>query len=184
MQGLAIWKPIHAALDQLDEISGAAYDKLQADQAARVWPIDREAHRTYNIVRELYVKLGDAYRKAIYGLAKQANESAAKLRVTSYVLEVHDMPGGIMYSDRDSMQHNTTEVCFPLSAARSLYDHIASVHLIKRRAGGGYDLEDQIAGDLIDDIEIKLPRVRKATADAALNTYERLRPKMRIWIDV
>lgn len=184
MQGLPTWKPIHAALDQLYKIHDAAYDKLQADQQNHVWPHDRETHRAYTVTRELKTKLGDAYRKAIYGLAKQANTSAAKLRVTSYILVLHDMPGGVMYSDRDSMQRDATEVCFSLSAARSLYDHIARIDLIKRRAGGGYDVVGDVPGDLIEDMKIKLPSVRKATADAALNTYERLRPKMSDWIDV
>jgi len=184
MQGLTIWEPLHDVLDQLSEIYGAAYAKLQADQQNRMWPTDRETHRTYQVVRELHQKLGDAYRKAIYGLAKQANASAAKLPATSYVIAVYDMPGGTMYTDHDSMQRGAVEVCFPSSAANALYMRIAGVDLIKRKSGGGYETVDHVTAEELDQLDVRLPRVRKSTADAALNTFERLRPKLSAWIDV
>lgn len=184
MQGLTIWAPIHSALDQLFEIYNEAYDKLEADRKADVWPPDRETNRIYHGVRELHRKLGDAYRKAIYGLAKQANASAAKLPVTSYVIHLYDMPGGTMYSDRDSMQRDALEVCFPLSAASKLYSHIAGVDLIKRVPGGGYETVGHVTSEELPQLKVRLPSLRKSTADAALNTYARMLPKLENWIDV
>jgi len=184
VQGLTMWDPVLAALDQLSEIYGAAYDKLQADQERRVWPVDRATQRTYQTVRELHRKLGDAYRKAIYDLAKQANASAAKLPATSYVIAIHDMPGGTMYSDRDSMQRNAIEVCFAATAGRTLYDHIAGVDLIKRVPGGGYDTVAHATPDQLHRLKVRLPTVRKSTAQAVLNLYARMRPKLEDWIDV
>lgn len=184
MQGLSMWAPIHSALDQLYAIYNEAYDKLEADRQADIWPPDRETSRIYHGVRELHKKLGDAYRKAIYGLAKQANQSAAKLPATSYVIHLQDMPGGVMYSDRDSAQRGALEVCFPLSAAAALYAHIAGVDLIRRISGGGYETVGHVAPEDLPQLKVRLPSVRKATADAALNTYERMLPKLESWIDV
>jgi hypothetical protein len=184
MQGLTIWDPVHSALDQLFEIYNEAYDKLEADRKADVWPPDRETNRIYHGIRELHRKLGDAYRKGIYGLAKQANASAAKLPVTSYVIHLFDMPGGTMYSDRDSMQRNALEVCFPLSAATALYEHISGVDLIKRVPGGGYETVGHVTGEELSQLDVRLPSIRKSTANAVLNTFERMRPKLEAWIDV
>jgi hypothetical protein len=184
MQGLSMWDPVHNALNQLWAIYNAAYDKLEAERQANIWPPDRETSRIYHGVRELHRKLGDAYRKGIYGLAKQANASAAKLPVTSYVIHLYDMPGGTMYSDRDSMQRDALEVCFPLSAASSLYAHIAGVDLIKRIPGGGYETVGHVTGEELSRLKVRLPSVQKRTADAVLNTYERMRPKLERWIDV
>lgn len=184
MQGISEWNEIHSALDQLFEIYNEAYDKLEADRKADVWPPDREANRIYHGVRELHRKLGDAYRKAIYAMAKQANASAAKLPATSYVIHLYDMPGGMMYNDRDSMQRGAMEVCFPLSAASALYEHIAGVDFIKRIPGGGYETVHHVTGENLDQLRVKLPSVRKSTVNAALNTLERMRPKLDAWIDL
>jgi hypothetical protein len=183
MQGLSMWAPIHHALDQLNDLSNKAYRKLEVDRQAGRWP-DRETNRVYHGVHELERKLGDAYRKAIYGLAKQANASAAKLPVTSYVIHLYDMPGGTMYSDRDSMQGSALEVCFPLSAASTLYRHIAGVDLVKRTGPGTYETVGHITGEELDRLKVRLPGIRKSTADAALNTYTRMLPKLEAWIDV
>jgi hypothetical protein len=192
-QTISLWDPILAALDQLYTITSDIQSKLRAlEEIARSggWYSreqrmqQEQLNRTYTPVRALEQKLSDAYRKAIYGLANQARASAAKLPVTSYVIVLQDMPGGTMYSDRDSRQGKAIEACFPLSAAQALYEHIAGVELVKYREGGGYDTVGHVFVDELDHLKVRLPRVRKATADAALNTFERLRPKLREWIDV
>jgi hypothetical protein len=127
-QTMSLWDPIIDALDQLYTITGDLNRKLRALEEARSsgWYSreqrmqQEQLNRTWIPVHALEQKLRDAYRKAIYDLAKQANASAAKLRVTSYVIVIHDMPGGTMYSNRDTRQRDAIEVCFPLSAARAL----------------------------------------------------------------
>lgn len=192
-QTMSLWDPIIDALDQLYTITSDINRKLRAlEEVARGggW-YSREQrmemerlNRARIPVHALEEKLRDAYRKAIYGLAKQARASAAKLPVTSYVVVIQDMPGGVMYSSRDSRQGNATEVCFPLSAANALYEHIEAVELVKYREGGGYDIVGHVFADELDDMKVRLPAVRKATADAVLNTFGRMRPKLRDWIDV
>lgn len=189
-QTISLWAPIINALDQLYDVTNDIQAKLRPLEAQGVWMLSREQrieqqrlNKIYTPVRALEQKLSDAYRKAIYGLAKQARTSAAKLPVTSYVIVLQDMPGGVMYSSRDSRQGNATEVCFPLSAAHALYDHIEAVELVKYR-DPGYDVVGHVFADELDDLKVKLPAVRKATADAVLNTFERLKPKLREWIDI
>lgn len=189
-QSIALWDPIHKALEQLYDITRETYPKITAFQQKGIWTLSREERaefqqliKTDAHVRDLERALGDAFRKAIYGLAKQARASAAKLPVTSYIIVMQDMPGGVMYSARDSRQGGATEVCFPLSAARALYDHIESVELVKYR-DPGYDVVGHVFADELDDLKVRLPAVRKATAEAALRVFERLKPKLREWIDV
>lgn len=190
-QTLSLWDPLISALDQLYDITRDIYPKITAFREKGVWALSRDERvefqqlfKIYEHVSALERKLGDAYRKAIYGLAKQARASAAKLPVTSYVIAIQDMPGGVMYSSRDSRQSDATEVCFPLSAASALYDHIAGVELVKYHEEGGYDVVGYLFADELVDLKVKLPTVRKATVDAALNTFERLKPKLREWITV
>lgn len=189
MQSLPMFEPIHAALDQLNVINNDAYDKLEAQRREHVWPVDRRLHRIYAATDDLQRKLGDAYRKAIFGLTKQARASAAKLPVTSYVLTITDMRGGVMYTDRDSLQRDAIEVCFPVAAAHALYEHIESISLVKNAEVIGHVFADELwlhgpGARNLKLLHLKLPAMRKATAQAALNAYERLRPKLREWIDV
>lgn len=196
-QTIPLWEPLTNALDQLYDITRETYPAITAFQKklATGW-LSRDERAEFqqlikidDRVRDLERKLGDAYRKAIYGLAKQARTSAAKLPVTSYILVLQSMPGGVMYSGkRDSRQSGAIEVCFPLSAAHALYEHIEAVELVKYRGvedgESGYDVVGHLFADELDDLQVRLPVVRKATADAALNTLERLKPKLREWINI
>jgi hypothetical protein len=159
MQGLTVWEPVHAALDWLRD-----RDRAQAGPAR-------------HNARELREKLGDAYRKALYALSRQADESAEKLPVTSYIIALYDMPGGAMYTDRDSLQSDAVEVCFPLSAAGELFDHIAGVDLI-RRLPQGFKVVEHVTGEQLDQLKVRLPRVRQTTINTVLNTLERMQPKL------
>lgn len=184
---MPIWDELHEALENLDTVNGQAYDKLEEQRKVNQWRVDKQLHRTYTVTRELQKKLGDAYRKSIYGLTKQANASAAKLPVTSYVIHVHSARGGVMYTNKDSMQSRAVEVCFPLSAARMLYDHISGVDLVKSH-GHEFETVGHVGGEEHDLTQlqrnVKLPVMRKATAQAALNVFERLKPKLSDWINV
>lgn len=185
-QSLPIWDPLLDALHKITAIYDAAYDELEAQRKVNQWTVDKRLHRTYTVTRELSKKLGDAYRTAIYALAKQAYTSGAKLPITSYVITIHGARGGTMFTDRDSQQRDAVEVCFPLSAASTLYDHIAGVDLIKSRRGDAreYETVGHVRGDQLDDLNVKLPSVRRTTAQTALNVFERLKPKLSDWIDV
>jgi hypothetical protein len=191
-QTIGLWEPLTDALDQLYDITREVYPQVRTfqEKMAKEWLSRDERAEFQRLIKieatvgALERKLRDAYRNAIYALAKQARASAAKLPVTSYVIVLQSMPGGTMYSSRDSRQGDATEVCFPLSAANALYDHIEAVELVKYREGGGYDIVGHVFADELDRMKIKLPAVRKATADAALNAFERMKPKLRDWIDV
>jgi hypothetical protein len=194
-QTIGLWEPLTNALDQLYDITRETYPAITALQQKQKegWLSRDERAELLRLikiddrVRDLERKLGDAFRKAIYGLAKQARASANKLPVTSYILTLQSMPGGTMYSSRDSRQSKAIEVCFPLSAASALYAHIEAVELVKYRGvtdDGRYDIVGHVFADELDNLTIRLPAVRKATADAALNAFERLKPKLREWIDI
>lgn len=180
---LPIWSNLLEALDDLNEIKARAHRELEAQRRVNPWRLDKNIQKTYYATSELEQKLGDAYRKAIYGLAKQAQQSREKMPVTSYVLHIDHAPGGVMYTDKDSLQTDAVEVCFPLSAGSMLYQHIAGVDLIKYHPDEQrYETVLHVLAEDLPRLRVKLPSVRKATAQAALNVYERLRPRLQDWI--
>lgn len=185
-QGLAEWEPVHHAIETLYRVEQEADAVMEAQRAgweeSRRWmaPVDPQVRHTHDAAYKLRKQLGDAWRKAIYELAKQARTSAAKSpRIpTSYVLHLHDMPGGTMYADRDSRQSGAVEVCFPLEDAHELYEHIAGVDLIK-----GVGREEPVTighmpGDQIEQLDVPLPRMQQRTINTMLNLFHRLQPKL------
>jgi hypothetical protein len=127
---------------------------------------------------ELAQKLGDAYRKAIYAMSKQARESAAKLPATSYVIHFDNVSGGTMYSDQDSQQRDAVEVCMPQSAGGELFKRIAGVDLVKEGPDGNLEAVHHITGDQLAKLRVKLPTIRKTVAQAALTAHAELAPKI------
>lgn len=185
-QTLPVFHDLLEALDAISVVAGRAYREVSAQRAANPWRVDKNLLRTYDATNELRSKLGEAYRKAMYALAKQADASRAKMPVTSYVIHVEAVPGGTMYTADDSRQTGAVEVCFPLAAAETLYEHIVGVDLVKYRPEreDGYALVGHVAAEDLDKLRIKLPTMRAATAQTAINVYNKLRPALQDWVDV
>jgi hypothetical protein len=159
---------------RLEQIASAARKQKPKFQFATT-PLDKLRYDA----EDLAAKLREKRREAISKITESLEKQRAAMKVTSYIIETFDVPGGTRYTEGDSLSPGS-EVGFADSVS---YADASTIYLIRTKSTD-IDAENAARWEVVDsvnpqDLKVEVPKIPAKSIIAIDALVQKSEPKVR-----